>query len=242
MTAPDLRKPLQPEELDYLDDVLGSIEGRDISNSEALDGFLTALVICPDLIPPSEFMGVIQTGGAEGDGFVFEDLAEVERFFGVVMRHWNTINTTFRSGEPYLPILQEDDEGVAAGNDWAQGFMKGIQLRPEAWAEAMEDEDEGGAFVPIYILAHVHDPDPELRPFEAPMPKEKREDIIMMMAAGVNRLYRLFEEERRERVRDGAMAAGGTYRASGAKVGRNDPCPCGSGKKWKKCCGGMTIH
>ena len=27
-------------------------------------------------------------------------------------------------------------------------------------------------------------------------------------------------------------------RRSGAKVGRNDPCPCGSGKKYKKCCGG----
>ena len=25
--------------------------------------------------------------------------------------------------------------------------------------------------------------------------------------------------------------------ASGHKVGRNDPCPCGSGKKFKKCCG-----
>ncbi|MBQ7822482.1 MAG: SEC-C domain-containing protein, partial [Clostridia bacterium] len=24
---------------------------------------------------------------------------------------------------------------------------------------------------------------------------------------------------------------------SAAKVGRNDPCPCGSGKKYKKCCG-----
>ena len=23
----------------------------------------------------------------------------------------------------------------------------------------------------------------------------------------------------------------------GQKVGRNDPCPCGSGKKYKKCCG-----
>jgi uncharacterized protein YecA (UPF0149 family) len=23
----------------------------------------------------------------------------------------------------------------------------------------------------------------------------------------------------------------------GAKVGRNEPCPCGSGKKYKKCCG-----
>jgi preprotein translocase subunit SecA len=24
---------------------------------------------------------------------------------------------------------------------------------------------------------------------------------------------------------------------SGPKVGRNDPCPCGSGKKYKQCCG-----
>ena len=24
---------------------------------------------------------------------------------------------------------------------------------------------------------------------------------------------------------------------SGEKIGRNDPCPCGSGKKYKKCCG-----
>jgi len=41
----------------------------------------------------------------------------------------------------------------------------------------------------------------------------------------------------------GAMAAGGGMRSMAgtirneAKVGRNDPCPCGSGKKFKKCCG-----
>ena len=28
-----------------------------------------------------------------------------------------------------------------------------------------------------------------------------------------------------------------TYRRIGPKIGRNDPCPCGSGKKYKKCCG-----
>jgi len=28
-----------------------------------------------------------------------------------------------------------------------------------------------------------------------------------------------------------------TYRREEEKVGRNDPCPCGSGKKYKKCCG-----
>ena len=28
-----------------------------------------------------------------------------------------------------------------------------------------------------------------------------------------------------------------TYRRETPKIGRNDPCPCGSGKKYKKCCG-----
>ncbi|HEX9205848.1 MAG TPA: SEC-C metal-binding domain-containing protein, partial [Candidatus Deferrimicrobiaceae bacterium] len=28
-----------------------------------------------------------------------------------------------------------------------------------------------------------------------------------------------------------------TQKRPGAKIGRNDPCPCGSGKKYKKCCG-----
>jgi preprotein translocase subunit SecA len=34
-----------------------------------------------------------------------------------------------------------------------------------------------------------------------------------------------------------AQESAGTVRRSGAKVGRNDPCVCGSGKKYKKCCG-----
>ena len=31
-----------------------------------------------------------------------------------------------------------------------------------------------------------------------------------------------------------------TARREGAKVGRNDPCPCGSGKKYKKCCASVS--
>jgi len=36
---------------------------------------------------------------------------------------------------------------------------------------------------------------------------------------------------------DGKMVTPGQVRRSTPKVGRNDPCPCGSGKKFKKCCG-----
>jgi SEC-C motif-containing protein len=36
---------------------------------------------------------------------------------------------------------------------------------------------------------------------------------------------------------DGKMVSTGQVRRDASKVGRNDPCPCGSGKKYKKCCG-----
>ncbi|HHT70264.1 MAG TPA: hypothetical protein GX016_01630, partial [Firmicutes bacterium] len=49
--------------------------------------------------------------------------------------------------------------------------------------------------------------------------------------------------QRRSAVRN--VTAGGDsdrpqqpYRRQGKKIERNDPCPCGSGKKYKKCCGG----
>ncbi len=39
-----------------------------------------------------------------------------------------------------------------------------------------------------------------------------------------------------ERLRTDGSVKGETVRHTLAKVGRNDPCPCGSGKKFKKCC------
>ena len=49
------------------------------------------------------------------------------------------------------------------------------------------------------------------------------------------------EEEGRdllEMIREqGQKGAGNTYRRQSPKIGRNNPCPCGSGKKYKKCCG-----
>jgi preprotein translocase subunit SecA len=50
---------------------------------------------------------------------------------------------------------------------------------------------------------------------------------------------RVSRHERRQRMQMGRPAGdkGATVKRSGRKVGRNDPCPCGSGKKYKQCCG-----
>ncbi|MGA2646864.1 MAG: UPF0149 family protein [Candidatus Sulfotelmatobacter sp.] len=33
-----------------------------------------------------------------------------------------------------MPLLLEDEDGVAHGNDWARGFMRGMHMRHDGWA------------------------------------------------------------------------------------------------------------
>jgi preprotein translocase subunit SecA len=43
-----------------------------------------------------------------------------------------------------------------------------------------------------------------------------------------------------ESTEETAVTADQPYTRDGEKVGRNDPCPCGSGKKFKQCCGKIS--
>ena len=124
MAAQDLSRELDDAELDEIAHFLARVRGGAIPNPEALDGFLTALVIRPEFVMPSEFMEVITAGETEEGDQVFETIEEARRFNELVMRHWNAINSTFRSGEIYMPFLARNDEGTILGNDWAKGFLQ----------------------------------------------------------------------------------------------------------------------
>ena len=67
-----------------------------------------------------------------------------------------------------------------------------------------------------------------------PIADDERESVIHEMLDGVQDVYDFFRD-----ARERALAPA-TVRRDGAKVGRNDPCPCGSGKKYKQCHG--TVH
>jgi preprotein translocase subunit SecA len=62
-------------------------------------------------------------------------------------------------------------------------------------------------------------------------------------STSVDDLEEEFQRRKRRELEQARMAGAGDYQPvqqvvrSGAKIGRNDPCPCGSGKKYKKCCG-----
>src|SRR5437764_556105 len=140
MVMRNLSKPLTDEEYDEIEDVLARVEGGAVSNVEALDGLLTALVLCPELIKPSEYMKVITGGENEEGDLVFESAVEAERFYGLIMRHWNEINDTLHRGEIYMPVFRVDETGIAHGNDWANGFITGTHLRHSLWEKIAQSE------------------------------------------------------------------------------------------------------
>lgn len=86
------------------------------------------------------------------------------------------------------------------------------------------------------MLYHEHDEDPDMRP--EPISREQREEVIAHMAAGLVGAYRYFRSQGEAYA---SLPAPEPQRGT-PKVGRNDPCPCGSGKKYKKCCGGVMVN
>ena len=224
-----LTAPLSDAELDQLGDFLNSLPSPDAMNIERFDGFLCALVVGPDLVLPTEYWRYVIGGEEDESSPAFDSTEQAETIMSLVIRHWNSIVATLEADDIHLPALLLDDNGVARGNDWAKGFMEGVNLRRASWQPFIDDDDHAGSIIPMMALAHENDPDPEAR-FESPTP-EKREDLLISMTAGITQMYRYFAPMRAETAADSQPFVRGER-----KIGRNEPCPCGSGKKYKQCC------
>ncbi len=226
---PASHQPLTDSEFDRLEDFLASIENPAM-NIETLDGFFAGLICGPDVVFPSEYLPTMW-----GEGVSFESDAQAAEIAELLTRHWNAIRSelerALREPNVYLPVLLEQEDGVASANDWAHGFMQAVQLRPDNWSELIEDEVHGGPMVAIMMLHHEHDPDPQMRPPK--ISPEKREDVVKTMIAGLTHIYRYFDPQRRA---SASMALHSSIGREGPKIGRNEPCPCGSGRKYKQCC------
>jgi uncharacterized protein len=232
-------QPLTDEECDRLSAVLERFGDQHSMNLEELDGFLAALVCGPESVLPSEYLPKIL-----GDNLVLENSTTAQPlladFLSLIIRHWNVIADTLHSDDVYLPLLVEDEKGISPANDWASGFLRGMDLRRGEWADLLGDEQRGGWLVPIFALAHEHDPDPTMRPYDEPMSAEMREELIVGAAAAVIGIYRHFKARRLLEAQ--SLLSDTTVRRIAPKIGRNDACPCGSGRKFKQCCGGTTLH
>ncbi len=189
MRAFDQPEPLTDAELDRLGEFFRKCKGGKTMNIEELDGFFSALIAGPEMVPPSEYLPEV-FGGEMTDTCEFAGFDEANDILGLMMRHWNTIVAALHNEDVYLPILFEDENGVCLGNNWARGFIRGVGMRKESWAELMTDEEHAGLMIPVLSLYHEHNKNPEMRP--GPIGRERREQIIVGMAIGIVGAYGTF--------------------------------------------------
>ena len=219
-----MRKPDDLEDdLEALDAFLMSDQTPDdCMMLSDLDGFLTAVAIGPEFIAPSEWLSVIW-GGPEGP--IFRNNAHAQSILGAIMNHYNAILERFADGV-FEPIFMESHEGHVISSDWAESFCDAIKMRPDAWEKLLTSESHFDCAVPILALCCDEKGGSLLEL------SEEAEDAFFAAADQLipECVFEIAEFWR------AASSSPGRPPASG-KVSRNDPCPCGSGMKFKKCCG-----
>jgi uncharacterized protein len=218
--------PASPVDLEALDQFLMSdASPEDCMQLSDLDGFLTGIAIGPELVMPSEWLPAIWGG----DEPVFESMEQAQTVIGTIMGRYNEILRELDTDpEGYEPVFWEGPDGEVIAADWAEGFVDAIRLRPEAWRPLLEDREALILLMPILALCgDAEGGSPlELDPEEDADLLAQAPDLIPACVVGMHGFWK----ERR------GQPKAGSGRAKSAKVGRNDPCPCGSGRKYKRCC------
>ncbi len=189
-----------------------------------LDGYLAGILVCPELIMPDEWLPAVW--GQDGDTeLVFEDEQQLQTAVESVMKLYNSISQDLGRGDGrYAPLFDiHIESGEVVCVFWLLGFSAAMSLRPESWLQiAMGDDENAIAALSILtVLANGGDAEADLPDKEFAELFAEAPDIIPFCVQDLN---------------DWRVRNDGALTPPAQKVGRNEPCPCGSGKKYKKCC------
>jgi uncharacterized protein len=266
-TEPAALAPLAPEDYDALDLILDDLRTRsdETPQWEFCEGFLAALVCCRRQIAPDEYLPVLldvpDQGGAtdapDGHEGAFADANQRQRFMDLWQRRWHEVATALDTEvqgldeeAAYHPEVMDvrgavaalpEEERPALGSDvlpafgqvWALGFMFAVEAWPAEWAAPRDKEAAkwlDGALQALVALTEDDTDEPTVAVFDDDSPPSVSEPRMQALADAIWAVYGLRELWRNVGPRVATIRAEVT-------PGRNDPCFCGSGKKYKKCHG-----
>ncbi len=219
--------PFDDDDADRLRELLESEGGDEVMDLGDLDGWLAAITIDPE--GPSDEDALPFIFSADSDP---SRVPKNDELLGLIARRRRELRRALAAGRGLNPIIQPlvDDEGR-------------VDLK-EKTAEALEPWCTGFASVAMKWTA---DPRPEVRkPLGAilqfaaledkeraalsgyPFPAEPPRDLEAAIFSLIENVLLL-----KKAINPNVPLR----RSTAAKIGRNDPCPCGSGKKYKNCCG-----
>ena len=196
-------------------------EAHNTMRCDEVQGFMMALLSGPDALNPTNWLPEIL---GEESLFDAKERTEIERLVMAM-----AADMRMKLNEKILPDLwfYEDEAGNPDFYTWCNAYLYALDIVPTDWFEAADQEEFEDLFYPIMALGGIYDEEEngevilhlnekELTQLESDLPHVLL-DIYWYWQAIINKPQ--------------------TVRREGEKVGRNDPCPCGSGKKYKACCG-----
>jgi uncharacterized protein len=216
---------LATSDLDRLEALLSADHLQDSMTLDALQGLFCAVASAPAPVPQERWLA-----SALGH-HAFASADEEREVTDLLVRFCNDTARGL-AAEEGLDILsypvEEGEEELAV---WCEGYLVGVAIADPDWFTAGDDETVNELLLPFMTLSGRL----KEHALESGEPWEEGEAERTLMAEArevfydtVEEAYHYWFDSRINRV---------PQKREGGKVGRNDPCPCGSGKKYKACCG-----
>jgi uncharacterized protein len=224
--------PLSDDELQELDNfLLFEVECDESMTMDALDGYLHAIAIGPITLTPRQWMPGIW---GEGDSMMppVESIEKLNRILELIMRLFNSIIDGLeqrpREIDPLWCTREYRGKEYDDAEGWADGFCEGVKLCQHEWTPLLETPQGQAWYRPIGLLG-----EDDFSPEQDALTRTPamRSKLALQIPEAVVAMYEHWLPYRR------AIYEREVAKTLQAKVGRNEPCPCGSGKKFKKCCG-----
>ena len=240
---PASAQDLSDAEFAELDELLAGVpEPLEPLDAVMLDGFLAGVLVQPELIAVERWLPHVFDAGGHRWG-ESEPGPEQLRARALIGRRHAAMNRSLAEFGAFDPLILEPeppaeadapadgpplDPIIQAVLPWVAGFEFAASLFPEIYG--LDDDAVAAALTRLYRFLPAETPEEEetleLLARERPLPT--LDAAIEELVACVGELYEL-TAPRRYRVE--------TVRRSTPKVGRNDPCPCGSGRTYTVCHG-----
>jgi uncharacterized protein len=234
-------RPLTEAELDRLEALLDAPPlGDTAMRTDALHGFLTAVASAPVTIPVEVWLAE-----ALGDATAAADSAHAE-VRALLQRLYAEVALLLVEGHGVDPLLypldadaEESDADEALDYaTWCEGYIVGMELADPRWSEYVDGDELALRLTPFFALAlegAAHEEDAPEEDAHGPLDELSAEELAALVQASRERLPEAVQDvydylaEHRPKAEP--------MRREAPKVGRNEACPCGSGRKFKRCCG-----
>lgn len=228
-------------EIDRLEELLSDIEVMpDAMCVSELEGYVAGLLLCSEVLMPSEWLPAVWGLESEPE---FASIEQAQATIGAVMAHYNRVaeNLASRNKSYEIVLEQGDGEGEPLWEFWIAGFEQAMRLRPEAWRayfDAVDTQVEAAFSVMCGLI--------EMHLGESSLPKDRQDELREHAGKLIPEMVVRMNDWIKSQAPFGMGATvldwfeaanSNAVSARSTKVGRNELCPCGSGRKYKRCCG-----